>query len=107
VVQAGAAADHLPAVGVGVVGEPKPGLDHLLVRGESAVGRERASDGVAGGVEPRAGLANERPEEYRTGRRQRIGLDLRFPAKAIVERQLRARLPAVLDIERELGLRDL
>ena len=102
VIEAGVAAQHLAPVTRDVVGEAEARLEHRLVGRDRAVARE-----LEGALGVGHGLPDERRVEELVDRGDQVGLDLRFPAEAIVEREVAGRLPAVLHEERELVLDDL
>src|SRR5439155_22119046 len=58
-------------------------------------------------IRRRGALADGWREKGPRGRSDWVGLDLRFPPEAVVERPLGARLPGVLDIRGVFGLRDV
>ena len=94
----GIPAEDRLAVLPGIPGEAEARLPHLPVRRDVAVGGECL---------PLDGLPDERREEDLVGRRDRVGLDLRFPPQPELERQVGHRLPEVLEEDRRLSLRDL
>ena len=85
--------EHLSAVPLRIVGDPEARLKHLPVRRGRAVGWER---------EPAARCGHRGVEihvvEHGRGRCDRVGLDLRFPPQAVVDRPPGIRLPGVLDV---------
>ena len=91
------AADDGSSIPLDVVGKPEARLEHLLVRRDRAIGRERVS------VD---GLSDERGEKHLRRRRDRVRLDLRAPAQSVVHRPLGIGLPGILRKEVVLVLHD-
>src|SRR6185295_19726884 len=85
-----------------IPGEPQPRLPHRVVAGDLAVRGERLRAGRGG-----HGPADERREEHLIGGSARIGLDLRFPTEAGLDRQVWPRLPLVLKEDGRLALANL
>ena len=95
-------ADDRAPVTLGIPGEPDPGLEHLPVRRDGAV---RGEGLRARGRGHR--LADERCVEDLARRGDHVGLLLALPAQPVLDGQVAAGLPLVLDEERDARLRDV
>src|SRR5437773_2059209 len=102
VVQARAAAYDAPPVAARIIGKPEARLEHLLVRWNGPVGRERVGAGRIG-----YRLSDERRVEHLRRGRNRVRLNFRFPPQPVVERPLGVWLPRILEVKGQVGLRDV